>query len=75
MQEASMGLGSTTVQGEFLGSFSIASIEPLLGVFELSTSAGTTIEVQLDRYSAETLMSALAQFLAQGQAAEFDDGM
>lgn len=26
-----MGLGSTTVQGEFLGSFSIASIEPLLG--------------------------------------------
>lgn len=69
-----MGLGSTTVQGEFLGSFSIASIDPLLGVFELSTSAGTTIEVQLDRYS-ETLMSALAQFLAQGQAAEFDDGM
>lgn len=45
-----MGLGSTTVQGEFLGSFSIASIEPLLGG-ELSTAAGTTIELQLDRYS------------------------
>ncbi|KSV81961.1 hypothetical protein N182_38225 [Sinorhizobium sp. GL2] len=75
MQEASMGLGGTTVRGEFLGSFSIASIDPLLGVFELSTSAGTTIEMLLDRYSAEKLMSALAQFLAQGQAAEFDDGM
>lgn len=70
-----MGLGGTTIRGEFLGNFSIASIAPLLGVFELSTSTETTIEVLLDRYSAEALLSALAQFLARGQAAEFDDGM
>lgn len=69
-----MGLGGTTIRAQFLGNFSIASSDPLLGVFELST-ADTTIEVLVDRYSAEALLSALAQFLAQGQAAEFDDGM
>ncbi|WP_291163123.1 hypothetical protein [Ensifer sp. SSB1] len=41
----------------------------------MSTSADTTIEVVLDSASAEALLSALVQFLAQGQAAEFDDGM
>lgn len=70
-----MGLGGTTIRGEFLGSFSVASLYPLLGIFELSTSEGTIVEVLLDQYSAEALMSALSQFLAQGQATEFDDGM
>jgi phosphotransferase system HPr-like phosphotransfer protein len=70
-----MGRGGTTISAQFLGNFSIASSDPLLGVFELSTSADTTIEVVLDSASAEALLSALVQFLAQGQAAEFDDGM
>jgi hypothetical protein len=70
-----MGLGGTTIRAEFLGNYSVASLDPLLGVFELSTSTNMMIEVLLDRYSAEALLSALAQLLAQGEASEFDDGM
>ncbi|WDZ81053.1 hypothetical protein PWG15_25230 (plasmid) [Ensifer adhaerens] len=66
----------TTISAQFLGSgVSLISRDPLLGSFELVSSTGATIEVSLDRPSAEALLSALVQFLSQGQAAEFDDGM
>ncbi|HEV7305200.1 hypothetical protein [Ensifer sp.] len=70
-----MELGGTTISAQFLGNFSIISSDPLIGFFEFSTSTNTTIEVSMDWYSAEALLSALVQFLSHGQAVEFDDGM
>lgn len=56
-----------TMNAEFQGSdVSVLSTDPLLGTVELTSSTGGTIEVLLDRYSAEALLSALVQFLAHG---------
>ena len=58
------------LQAEFHGSaVSVLSSDPLLGTFELAGSTGGTIEVLLDRYSAEALLSALTQFLAHDEDA------
>lgn len=70
-----MELGGTTIRAQFLGNFTTLSRDPLLGVFEFSTSTNTAFEVLMDRHGAESLLSALVQFLSQGQAVEFDDGM
>ncbi|SDM57027.1 hypothetical protein SAMN05216328_1113 [Ensifer sp. YR511] len=71
-----MELGESTISAQFQGSeISLISRDPLLGSFELVSSAGATIEVSLDRPSAEALLSALVQFVSQGQAVEFDDWM
>lgn len=57
----------TTITAEFQGfEISIVSREPLLGTLELTSFTGANIEVPLDYYSAEALVSALVQFLAQG---------
>ncbi|MCK3779294.1 hypothetical protein MZK49_21560 [Ensifer sesbaniae] len=59
-----------TMNAEFHGSaVSVLSSDPLLGTFELAGSTGGTIEVLLDRYSAEALLSALTQFLAHDEDA------
>ncbi|MBZ7926316.1 hypothetical protein LAC81_23040 [Ensifer adhaerens] len=56
-----------TMNAEFQGSdVSVLSSDPLMGTFELTSSTGGSIEVLLDRYSAEALLSALEQFLAHG---------
>ncbi|KSV84554.1 hypothetical protein N183_12065 [Sinorhizobium sp. Sb3] len=56
-----------TMNAEFQGSVvSVLSSDPLMGTFELTSSTGETIEVLLDRYSAEALISTLVQFLARG---------
>ena len=58
----------TTITTEFQGfEISIVSQEPLLGTLELTSFTGANIEVPLDYYSAEALVWALLQFLAQGR--------
>ncbi|MEI3855809.1 MULTISPECIES: hypothetical protein [Ensifer] len=60
-----------TMNAEFQGSpVSVLSSDPLMGAFEITCSTGETIEVLLDRYSAEALLSALAQFLAHDEDAQ-----
>ncbi|WDZ81684.1 hypothetical protein PWG15_35780 (plasmid) [Ensifer adhaerens] len=56
-----------TITAQFQGvEISLVSREPLLGTLELTSITGANIEVPLDYYSAEALVSALVQFLAQG---------
>ena len=59
-----------TMNAEFNGSaVSVLSSDPQLGTFEITCSTGGKIEVLLDRYSAEALLSALTQFLTDGEDA------
>ncbi|WP_077960888.1 hypothetical protein [Ensifer adhaerens] len=59
---------ANTMNAEFQGSaVNVLSTDPLLGTFELTSSTGETIEVLLDRYSAEALIAAIMQFLAHDE--------
>jgi hypothetical protein len=48
---------------------SVVSSEPLIGMLELVGADDQQIEVRLDLESAESLISALVQFLAEGDDA------
>lgn len=57
-----------TIRAEFHGNdIAVSSRDPLIGTLDLTSSTDTTVEVMLDRYSAEALLSVIVQFLAQGQ--------
>ncbi len=65
-----MKSSSMTITAKFEGcEISVVSSDPLIGALALTSNMGVTIEVNLDRYCAETLLSALVQFLAH-----VDDG-
>ncbi|WP_018237822.1 hypothetical protein [Ensifer sp. BR816] len=62
-----MNDNQNTTRAEFLSNDIVVLLrDPLLGIIELKSFANETIEFLLDRYSAAALLSALAQFLAQG---------
>lgn len=61
-----MNDGEATISADFRSSsITVVSTDPLMGALEFESSTNTTIEVLLDRYSAEALLSALVHFLAQ----------
>ncbi|WEX75241.1 hypothetical protein PYH37_000626 [Sinorhizobium numidicum] len=57
-----------TVTAEFMDNdIDVVSNDPLIGTLELISEQDEVIEVSLDRERAEALLSALLQFLAQGE--------
>jgi len=60
-----------TIRAEFHGNdIAVLSRDPLIGTLDLTSSTGSTIEVLLDRYGAEALLSVIMQFIAQGQGGD-----
>lgn len=58
----------TTATAEFTDNdICVVSTDPLVGTLELISDQDEVIEVTIDRERAEDLLSALVQFLAQGE--------
>lgn len=68
-----MANDQTVVSAQFRqGNVAVVSRHPLTGILELP-STGATVELALDRQSAEALISALALFLLQDDAGPNSD--
>ncbi|MBD9638726.1 hypothetical protein IB277_20730 [Ensifer sp. ENS07] len=58
----------STLEAEYQGNdINVMSTNPLLGRLELVAEQEEIVEVLLDRATAEQLLSALMQFLSQGE--------
>ncbi|SEI14267.1 hypothetical protein SAMN05216228_102745 [Rhizobium tibeticum] len=56
------------IEAEYQGNdIFVVSNDPLIGRLELVADEGGVVEVRLDRATAEDLLSALVQFLDQGE--------
>lgn len=61
----------TALEAEYQGSdIDLISTDPLVGRLELMAEDDEVVEVTLDRVKAETLLSALLNFLGHGEGAD-----